>query len=978
MNALDSFIEKLPPALGEDTKLRWQRLWQACEGGDRDWFAAQAADPERAARLGTLLACSPAAAEICQRHPGWLPAWDADGELDGAIDPASWPQRVQAATAVADEDDAALAQTLRQYRNRAWLRSVWRDLNRLADTNETTRDLSLLAEACIVRALDFHHTKLCAEWGEPRSRSGEAQQLVVIAMGKLGARELNLSSDVDLLFAFPEGGATSGDRSVDNQQFFARLGQRLIKALDARTVDGFVFRVDMRLRPYGQSGPLVMSFDAVEEYYQDQGRDWERYAMIKARCIAGDIDAGAALLERLRPFVYRRYVDYSAIESLRDMKALIRREVQLRNLQHNIKLGPGGIREVEFIAQCFQLIRGGNEHSLQQRSLPAVLAELRALNYLPAGDVDELLGAYYFLRDTEHALQAWQDRQTQDLPTEAAACAALAWAMGCGGDWVQFQAQLAGHRERVADHFSHIIAAPEHDDGEQGAALARWQLLLRELSQEAAEAAFAGAGHEDPPEAARRLLALLGSAAVQRMQSIGRERLYAFLPLLLEALSEASQPTRTLMRLLPLVEAVLRRTAYLVLLVENPGALGRLVQLCDASVWIARQLAMHPVLLDELLDARSLYTVPERAGLHSELRQQMLRIAEDDLEAQMEGLRYFKLAHVLRVAVCEVTGTLPLMKVSDYLTAIAEVVVEYTVELAWLQLAARHGVPAGCEDGIGSRFVVVGYGKLGGIELGYGSDLDMVFVHDAASGATDGERSLDNTQFFTRLGQRMIHLLTAHTRLGKLYEVDMRLRPSGESGLLVSSFKALADYQRERAWTWEHQALVRARVVAGDDELAQRFAALRREQLGREREPEALRAEVLEMRRKMREHLLPKGGEDVKNALFDLKQGRGGIVDIEFMVQYAVLAWSQRYPSLATNTDNIRILEALQREQLLAEVDVQALIAAYKTYRSHAHRLNLQEEKGLVPLAELGECRDYVSRIWQQLMGEDPTGAEDS
>ena len=956
--------EELPAALAGDVEKHWQNICERSDAAQREWYFAFAQSEHRQ-QLLTAFACSPALAELCARHPAWLPSLVVNQSLNTSLPDDAWSSELRnlcAECANADE----LATILRDFRNRHWLRIVWRDLNRLATMEDTVRDLSALADACVDLALAYLHRQLVTERGEPHSVGGRPQQLVVIAMGKLGAGELNLSSDIDLIFAYPHSGSTvGGPRSDDNQAFFIRLGQRLIKALDTRTADGFVFRVDMRLRPYGQSGPLVISFDALEEYYQDQGRDWERYALIKARCIAGDRREGERLLSQLRPFVYRRYLDFSAIESLRDMKSMIQREVVRRQLHDNIKLGSGGIREIEFIAQCFQLIRGGQEPALQALQLQRILAELENMAYLPAAVVDDLQQAYRFLRNTEHAIQAWRDEQTQQLPDANTALAALTFAMGFGGDVSAFQQALDQHRQRVASHFAHVIAPPESEPDAQHLSNNRWRTMLDDLDRDAVRETLEVAGFDDADEAARLLVALLSGASVLRMQGSGRDRLYDFLPLILEDLCDADSPAATLLRLIPLIEAVLRRTAYLVLLIENPGARKRLVELCDASPWIARQLAAQPVLLDELLDARSLFTVPEKVGLTSELRQRLLRIESSDLEAQMEALRHFRLAHVLKVAASEVTGSLPLMKVSDYLTYIAEVVLDAVLDIAWQNLVDKHGspVPAGDDH---RHFVILGYGKLGGIELGYSSDLDLVFLHDLPSNCvSDGERALDASTFFTRLGQRIIHILTATTRLGDLYEVDMRLRPSGNSGLLVSSFTAFSDYQHSQAWTWEHQALVRVRAVAGDELLAQKFVNLRADILSKTRDILVLKDEVVKMRQKMRDHLL--SGSD-KNAEFDLKQGAGGIVDIEFMVQYAVLAWSQQHPPLTYYTDNIRILESLSEQGLISAVDTRTLIDAYKAFRSQAHRLSLQEQKGLIADTALGTEREIVSRFWQQLM----------
>ncbi len=871
-----------------------------------------------------------------------------------------------------------LAQRLRRFRQAQQVRIIWRDLTRMAALLETTRDLSDMADTCIDEAYQWLYLQSCASLGEPRSEAGERQHMVVLGMGKLGAFELNLSSDIDLIFAYPEPGETHGGRrSLSNQEFFIRVGQKLIKALDAPTVDGFVFRVDMRLRPYGDSGALVFSFDALEQYYQSQGRDWERYAMIKARVVAGDQAAGANLQAMLKPFVYRRYLDFAAIDALRSLKQMIQREVQRKGLQDNVKLGSGGIREVEFIGQAFQLIHGGRDRALQQRPILAVLKTLAANNYLPTQAVDELSTAYCFLRDTEHALQAVDDRQTQMLPTDALGQARIAFMLGFT-DWATFRERLDFERDTVARHFAGVIADPDEDEAEPIAPHADWIPLWEgTLDEEQALEQLDAAGFHDAPAAWRRLGALQASGRVRAMQRLGRERLDGFMPRLLAMACEQENTDLALERVLPLIEAVARRSAYLVLLTENPGALRELLVLCAASPWIAEQITRYPVVLDELLNAGRLYRPPEPDELADELRQQLLRIPEDDLEQQMETLRYFKRAHVLRVAASEIAGTLPLMKVSDYLTWIAEAILQQVLKLAWREMVSRHGQPAQAD---GSRceldFIVVGYGKVGGIELGHGSDLDLVFVHDGdPQSETDGARPIDGSKFFTRLGQRIIHMLNTQTVSGALYEVDMRLRPSGDSGLLVSSLTSFARYQRDGAWTWEHQALVRARPLVGCPRLVDGFAALRAEVLGSPRDEKALAREVASMRQKMRDNLGTSATAAGTSAdaftdkrLFDLKQDAGGIVDIEFMVQYAVLAWSCRYPELLRYTDNIRILDELQNAGLIAGEDVHRLQEAYKAYRAAAHRLALQKQPGKVSGDQFHDFRHGVIKLWQQML----------
>ncbi|WP_456292065.1 bifunctional [glutamate--ammonia ligase]-adenylyl-L-tyrosine phosphorylase/[glutamate--ammonia-ligase] adenylyltransferase [Pseudomonas sp. AK106] len=928
-----------------------------------------------------VCAASDFVADQVSRDPLMLLDLAESGELERSFAPGELLGHIAIAVIQAASDDE-LGRNLRRQRTRQQVRIIWRDLTRQADLVETCRDLSDMADGCIDLAYKWLYERHCQQFGTPTGRrTGEPQQMVILGMGKLGAVELNLSSDIDLIFAYPEGGETQGvKRPLDNQEFFIRLGQRLIKALDPVTVDGFVFRVDMRLRPYGSSGALVLSFNALEQYYQDQGRDWERYAMIKARVVGGDQEKGSELLDMLRPFVYRRYLDFSAIEALRTMKQLIQQEVRRKGMAENIKLGSGGIREVEFIAQAFQLIHGGRDLSLQQRPLLKVLKTLEGQGYLPAAVIDELREGYQFLRYTEHAIQAIADRQTQMLPDDPQDKSRIAFMMGFA-DWASFHERLMYWRERVAWHFRQVIADPDEEDGQQdhGEEIVggEWLPLWEESqNEESACLQLQEGGFADAQKALKNLSNLRNSSQLRSMQRLGRERLDAFIPRLLAQAVEHDNPDLVLERVLPLVEAVARRSAYLVLLTENPGALRRLLTLCAASPWIAEQIARFPLLLDELLNEGRLFSPPQALELAAELRERLTRIPEDDLEQQMEALRHFKLAHRLRVAASEITGSLPLMKVSDYLTWLAEAILEQVLALAWRHTVARHGAPRRpdgtlCDPG----FVIVGYGKVGGIELGHGSDLDLVFIHDGDPQAeTDGAKPIDGAQFFTRLGQRIIHLITTQTNSGQLYEVDMRLRPSGAAGLLVSSLGAFSRYQENEAWTWEHQALVRARVLVGSTDVGRQFEAVRALVLGRERDLPKLRQEVSEMRAKMRDNLgtrataAGKGANAFEpTARFDLKQDAGGIVDIEFMVQYAALAWSREHPALLRYTDNIRILEGLEEAGLMAAADAGLLREAYKAYRSAAHRQALQNDPGVVAGDQFATERREVMRLWGQL-----------
>lgn len=925
----------------------------------------------RTALLRVLLTSDYAAAQL-SLHPEWLT------EL---VQRAGLPREafaVQLAEWVAGCDDEDHFNTrLRQFRHRQQLRAIWREFNGLDAMSGITADLTELASALIEAALAWHYPRLCEQLGTPMGRtSGRAQPMVVLGMGKLGAWELNLSSDIDLIFAFPESGDTQGGkRELDNQQFFIKLAQRLIKSLDTVTADGFCFRVDMRLRPHGDSGALVSNFNAVEDYYQTQGRDWERFAMIKARPVAwvgeGGAQAAEKLMALLTPFTYRKYVDFSAFESLRTMKGLISREVHRKGLLEDVKLGAGGIREVEFIGQAFQLIRGGRDSALRERRVVPLLALLAHWQLIPVPAQQGLSDAYEFLRHTEHALQALADQQTQSLPMDAEGQARLAWVMGYAC-WDDFYAVLEAHRAFVHAEFRAVIANPDdEDDAAEETDVAQWQHFLAALPEpEAAEHWLAEQGFDAPSEVFKYLDDLFRQRALKMMQASGRDRFDRFMPRLMALLAQESPLLVTLQRVFKLVIAVLRRSAYLVLLIENPAALSQLVKLCAASEWIADQLTHHPALLDELLDPRSLYSPPDRRQLADELRQTTLRINRDDLEAQMEALRYFRMAHGLRVAASEVSGVLPLMKVSDYLTWLAEVVLDYVRQLSWELMVERHGYPRSHGVSVSEpEFVVVGYGKLGGIELGHGSDLDLVFVHDTdLNGDTDGERALDNPSFYTRMGQKIIHILNAQTISGQLYEVDMRLRPSGNSGLLVTSLAAFEKYQRGEAWTWEHQALVRARVVCGNPALGQRFEQLRTALLCQPRDPLQLAADVVAMRDKMRASL----GSGNK-AGFHLKQDAGGIVDIEFMVQYAALAWAHQVPELVRYSDNIRILGCLEDANLMATEDVASLIRAYKAYRSMGHALALQRQSVTLDDSQFRPERTAVQAIWQRLLGPSHT-----
>ncbi len=926
---------------------------------------AQLKSTEVITSLPMIWACSDYVAHCCVRYTGLLEELEAD--LLRCYSPMDLRQALQRRLN-GIETEAQLSVALRQFRRREMVRIMWRDIAGWAALEETMADLSTLADVCLDLALDKLYAWQCVELGTPCNALGEAQRLVIIGMGKLGAGELNLSSDIDLIFTFPEAGEVQGGpRPLSNSEFFTRLGQKLINALHQHTAEGFVFRVDMRLRPFGDSGALVASFDAMESYYQIHGREWERFAMIKARVVAGDQMAGAALMQMLRPFVFRRYLDFGAYENLREMKAMVAAEVKRKGMERNVKLGGGGIREIEFIAQVFQIIRGGREIALQDRRLMVILPTLVGLDILPEYVATELLESYRFLRNVEHRLQAWQDQQTHALPDDEPGQTRLAYAMGFA-DWDAFRAQLNEYRQRVQEQFDQVFAAPqtevsaEDDHDLEG-------IWFGRIEKDAAIEKLQVLGFTEAASVWQRLHHLYTGRQYHAMSAQGRTRLDRLIPMMLRAVLHSEQADVVVARVLDLIENIARRTVYLSLLTENPLALSQLIRLCAASPWIARYLAQHPILLDELMDSRSLYAPPEKAALIQDLRQRLLQLPAEDLEQAMDSLRHFKQSSVLSVAAADIAEVLPLMKVSDHLTWIAETILEEVLELAWQHLVSRHGRPVCASDGrlCDKGFAIIGYGKLGGIELGYVSDLDLVFIHGAEdeSLATNGERPLALQTFFARLGQRVIHMLTAHTAGGILYDTDMRLRPDGASGMLVTSLKAFRDYQLSKAWVWEHQALVRARVVAGDPLIAEQFEAIRGEVLSLVREPPVLCREVVEMRDKMRQ-TTDKG----KNGLFDLKQGRGGIVDIEFMVQYGVLAWGHRHPALIRYTDNVRLLMLFASEGLMSAADADVLTDAYRCYRQRLHRIKLMETPGLIPEDEVKQEREAVSRIWQQWLLE--------
>lgn len=934
-------------------------VWERCQQSR----AALPEFPEAvAAALPRVWVGSEFVAQTCTRQPQLLADLVNSGDLQSTHSPAL---RVSAALRTV-QNEAELSRSLRQLRRREMTRIAWRDLAGWANLTQTLQDLSALADACLGGALTSLARWHTERHGVARNTKGEPQALVVLGMGKLGAHELNFSSDIDLIFAYPENGSSDGPKPLDNEEYFMRLAQKLVRALDEMTADGFVFRVDLRLRPFGEAGPLALSFNAMETYYQNHGREWERYALIKARPVAGDLAQGGRLLAMLRPFVYRRYLDFNAFDSLREMKQLIMQEVARRGLDDNIKLGRGGIREIEFTGQVFQLIRGGREPQLRERGIVPVLRHLGRADYLKQAEADALIAAYEFLRRVENRLQEYKDEQIHELPKDEESRARLAWSMGYA-DWPLFSQVLEGHRRQVQRIFENVFVAP-HAVREQQRKESPFTALWRDTLVDAeAGRLLADSGYAQPAEILQRLQQLRAGPLSRALGERGRKRLDELLPRLFEVARNTPEPGETFKRLLRVVEAIAKRSTYLALLLENPTTLEHLARLASGSAWLADMVARAPLLLDELIDPRVFNEFPSQESLHAELQSALAGIASDDLEAQMDALRQFQQTAVVRVAAADLAGNVPLMRVSDFLTWIAEQVVQKALEIAWQHLSSRHGEPW-CREADGerrARFGIVAYGKLAGLELGYGSDLDLVFLHDSAGEhqRTRGSRPLDNNEFFTRLAQRVINVLSIPTTSGVLYQVDTRLRPSGAAGLIVSSMESFTRYQREQAWTWEHQALLRARPVAGDTTVGEAFERLRREVLGRLRDGESLRRDVALMRARMLKEHVHVDGE------FDIKLDAGGLTDIEFLVQYWVLQNAAQYPLLLDWTDNIRNLEGLVRTGILSTELGGFLADTYRSFRKIVHRRSLEGRPARIPEAEAEPQRGRVRALWEATIG---------
>ncbi len=913
-----------------------------------------------------LAATSDFAARVLLREWDWFQSALTSGELSVPPQEAVTRKFIDDFNS-AGADNVVVKSRLRQFRNRQLTHILWRTIEGSGNLQESLLSLSNLADGLIEAAVACSGQLLSPRFGIARNADGQEIPLVVLAMGKLGGRELNFSSDVDLIFLYREEGETDGSRSISAHEYFTRRTRQIVALLDEVTADGFVYRVDTRLRPFGASGPPVTSFASLESYLLQHGRGWERYAYIKARVVSptGDQATVRELMgDIIEPFVYRRYLDYGVFESLREMKALISAEIQKHELASNIKLGPGGIREIEFIAQALQLVRGGGDAALRNPELQKVLPLLANGKGLSSSTVSALLDAYVFLRKLENAIQAIHDRQTHDLPQDAVDQLRLVLALNYDS-WKALLDDLDTQRQEVSKHFNDLLFSVAEDASqpdlarelttlwESGASAEQWQDVLQENEYREADL-LAGT------------IARFATASMQhQIDATAQRRLGRFMPLLMLQLQDRQVPDVILERILGVIGQILRRSAYVSLLIENPAVFGRLVGLCENSAYLAQEIARHPWLLDELLDPRLYSAAITAASMREDLDQRAHGIEATDSERQIEVLGQFQRANLFRIAIADHSGSLPIMKVSDWLTELAEIVLKRALDIAWADLVKKHGTPT-CSTAHGKRsagFGVIAYGKLGGMELSYRSDLDLVFLHDShgQKQGTDGDNPLDNSMFFGRLARRLTHFLTAQTASGALYEVDTRLRPSGRSGLLVSTIEGFERYQEEHAWTWEHQALLRSRPVAGSAVIAREFERIRSETLRHRVHREQLLEDVKSMRAKMRSQL-----DKSNTQQFDLTQGAGGIGDIEFLVQYLVLKNAGEHPAVIHYPDNIRQLGTLAASGCLAQADVVRLQEIYKAYRLCLHRLALDEKPPLVSSEDFPEEREFVVQIWQR------------
>lgn len=869
------------------------------------------------------------------------------------------------ASLLKQETDAGFTtkRAMRRLRNLLVCAIIYRDLSGKANLSEVVETMTLFAEFTVQTLLDELYREMIDAHGMPiGSSSGKRQELIVLGMGKLGGRELNVSSDIDLIFVYPENGETVSTREgrqrlLSNQEFFIRLGRRLISAISEIEEDGFVFRVDMALRPNGNSGPLAVSFGMVEQYFIVQGREWERYAWIKARAITGNPEDIAALNTLAFPFIYRKYLDFSVIESIRSLHQQIRADVARREKLHpehsnDVKLGRGGIREIEFLAQMFQLIRGGREPALQDKSTRKILNILAEKRLMDIPTVDRLLSAYTFLRNIEHRIQYLEDAQTHSLPTSEEDRLIIAKAAGFAS-FTELMATLKEHRDFVSEHFNAIF-------GEKQEAMDPDEMVIPPLisSQNDEDqlnvlrTKLESMAFPEADAAAKRLQAFWKSHRIQALSDANSEKMTALINTVLSGILEyAHRPLVTLGRLLDFLESISRRTSYLSLLMEYPVATSRLMHMLDTSDWAAQYLTRHPILLDELLDARTLMERPDWEAFKLDLNAQ-LQPHRGDTEQLMDILREVHHTQLFRLLAQDLGGELTVEELADDLSRLADIMAEATLREAWLSMPKRHReVP---------KFAIIAYGKLGGKELGYASDLDIIFLYD--------DDAQEAPMLYARLAQRFITWMTSPTSAGTLFDIDIALRPDGASGLLVSSFDSFSHYQEKSAWPWEHQALTRARFCCGDTSIGNRFEALRNKILRQERDSDTLKTEIIKMRRRIFD------AHPNHSNLFDIKHDAGGMMDIEFIVQYLVLEYSLKYPELTGNLGNIALLKMCSKLGLFKQVSGETAAGIYRHFRRLQHEIRMQgANEAKIALGSVEGETEEVKKLWKEIFGKEYT-----
>ena len=946
---------QMPARLEQDFQVLLQHLGETPVADHRDeilavWYA------------------SPFVKRVCLAQPQWLQELLVQDGLHAdcsAEDYAELLKDVISRVASVEE----VQRELRRLRYSAYARIAWRDLRQYSSVQQTLAELSNFAQICIDQSLTW-----CFEWLKSRPHAGQFEQslpnsVIVFALGKLGGGELNFSSDVDIVFAYAGNADYTQDQQAKASSFYLKLVQLLIKVLSEQTQDGFVFRIDTRLRPFGNAGALVPSLTAIDQYFQTTGRDWERYAWIRARAVAGDTDTGEQFLQDVSPFVYRRYHDYGVMQSLREMKAMVDQKANQAVNRNDLKIGQGGIREIEFVAQMFQLIYGGRDPDLRIRSTIGALAYLGGSGKLTRENSVALHHAYLFLRKAENCLQLREDQQVHNLPTKDSDRLHYAHAMGFQS-WDALHAEILSHTASVSSIFHDLLQTDSTGTDKTTKDRDDFAFVWQQVQdRQSCLDILTGYFGDESGEIYQRLRGFEASA--QQAEPVAKQRLDRFVPVLLQNLSDSEHPVLVLTRFLRILGKIVQRSTYISLLTENQHKLAELLKLIEASQWVAQYIATHPLLLDELLHSDN-YDPPDLEEMQYQMQvleqlQMLVDATGDSLEVYMERLREFKHAQVLRIAAADIVSDYPIMRVSDHLSWLAETCIKSAVRKAYSDLTGKHGVPTCHVDGkeVTPELLIIEYGKLGGLELGYGSDLDVVFAHNSpdTAGETDGENSLNNTVFFTRVVQRAIHLLTTVTASGKVFDIDTRLRPYGESGAVVCSLAAYEEYLRHKAWLWEHQALIRARPVTASRGLANAFLELRKDVLCQERDIEEVRSSVIEMREKMVAASNSKDG-----ARFSLKKGKGGIIDIEFIAQFFVLSHAHKHHEICTHTDHVRILDACAQAGLMERESAEELKAIYIAYRKYLHQLSLQLLPETAEAGEFAQERAAVRNYWASLI----------